>query len=66
MQLALLFNPVEICDGYTGEIFGYTDTSDIDIKAYGELNPFARTSTTPAAATLCPFESNATLTLMGG
>ncbi len=46
----------------TVEIFGYTDTSYIDKRAYGEINPFAHPSTTEAA-TLCPFESHATLTL---
>lgn len=46
----------------TVEIFGYADTSYIDKKAYEELNPFAHPLSTEAA-TLCPFESNATLTL---
>lgn len=52
------------CEAVTDivEISGYTDTSNIDIKAYGELNPFAHPSTTEAA-TLCPFESHETNTL---
>ncbi len=44
----------------TVEIFRYTDTSYIDKKAYGELNPFVHPS---IAAILSPFETQVTFTL---